>query len=632
MRAMRIALQLTLLSALLPGALAASPGQEAFPPAMRIDGGEVPGVEFATWLVELQGGPHLAEFVDEFLIEREAARAGIELSDEEIERTVQEEVGVRLERAFGGDRVAWAAELEQAGMSVAQHLAERRLEARRRLLIDELVRGRRVVTDEAVQTAWEDRHGPGGRALYASRLLVRVRIPEGEAGLTRDETTERGRAAREAALERVRALEARLSDGEPFDALVREASEDYQTRGSGGRLPDPIIARDWPQADLEALRTWKVGEVLPPFLGGGGYNLMRLESAELTPYASVEATLREELEAAPADQLERQQLREALRATAVIELLPEIRREVSPESPRLDRAVALVDGQALLRREFSSWLARNHGRPFARTFMEQEEIERRAREADLEPSPVEVEQRVQADLERQIQLFHRGDRGRWLEELQADGRTLEDFLQVARIRTRHALRAEALLRKERVVTDEDVRREWESRYGEGGRSLDVRLLMRRIPEPPAGSVTGDEELRAYLAREREVVLKLLEDLAERARSGEDFAALVRTYSQDPATRDRGGRGEGRFELHTWPEEVQTRLRGLRRGEVTGPVVMGEAFLLFELAGRVLVPLEEVQEGLRADLEARPPTQIEVAGFVNSLTGHILVEPELHTWR
>lgn len=606
--------------------------EDPFPPALAIDGAPVPGVDFASWLVELQGGHHLREFVDEWLVEREARRAGVELPPGTVEAAVLTEVQERIDAAFGGERAAWVAELQQLGTSVEAHLAERRLEARQRLLIDALVRARRVVTEEEVRAAWEDRHGPAGRALFAARLLVRVRVPDGEEGLSREESQARVRAAQEQALARAKALHARVLAGEDFGALVREASEDHQTRREGGRLPDPIVPADWPQADLEALRAWRVGEVLPPFLGGGGYNLMRLERAVETPLAEVEEELRRALLAAPADQLERFELREELRTGAIVELLPEVRREVSVDAPRLDRAVALVDGEGLLRRDLARWLVPRHGRPFLRTFMEHRELERLAAEAGLEPDPVTVEQRVQADLERQVQLFHRGDRERWLAELAANGRSLEDFLQVARIRTRHTLRAEALLLKDRVVSDADVRREWEIRYGEGGRSLDVRLLLRRIPEPEPGSVSTNEELAAYLARERAAAIELLEGLAGRVRDGEDFGALVRTYSQDPLTRDRGGRGEGRFGLHTWPEEVQRRLRALEPGQVAGPLEVGGELLLFELAGRVLVPLEEVADGLRAELEVRPPTQVEVAGFINSLTRRIEVESRLDAWR
>jgi parvulin-like peptidyl-prolyl isomerase len=145
-------------------------------------------------------------------------------------------------------------------------------------------------------------------------------------------------------------------------------------------------------------------------------------------------------------------------------------------------------------------------------------------------------------------------------------------------------------------------------------------------------LTTEEELQAYLARERSAALELLEGLAARVRDGEDFGALVRTYSQDPLTRDRGGRGEGRFELHTWPEEVQQRLRALEPGGVIGPLEVGGEFLLLELAGRVLVPLEEVADALRAELLVRPPTQVEVAGFVNQLTREVRVDLLLEAWR
>lgn len=594
-------------------------------PPIAIDGAPVPWLELANWLVEIQGGYNLEDFVFEVLVERAAQRAGIELTTAEVDIEIDRDIDQRVRTAFDGDRALWADELRRLGTDPETYRAERRLEERLTLTIDRLVQEQRVVMPDQVRAAWEDRYGPGGRRLYASRLFVRVRASAQPEGLTREESLAIGAEARRIAEVRADKLYAELAAGADFDALVQEHSDDHITRKREGKLPDPIEQADWPAADSAALRAWKLGEVLPPFLDGGGYNLLRLDRVEVTPFEDVAADLTLELQLSPADQDDLLALREELSGPVQVELPPEVRREVTVEKPRLGRPVALVDGTPLTRQEFATWLIQHRGRSFARTFMEHGVIQRMAAEAKAEPTAVEIEQRVQADVERQIKLFSKGDRERWLAELTANGQTVEDFMQVAKVRTRHTLRAEALLLAQRVVTDADVRREWESRYGVGGNSLDVRLILRRPPPPEEGSLTTDEELRAYLAAEAEKALAFLGGLARRVRDGEDFAALARTYSEDPKTRDRGGRSGERFELHTWTEDVQAQLRALAPGDVTEPIAYGGEFLLFELAGRVQVPLEEVADELREALRTRQPSQIEVSGFVNSLTQGIEVE-------
>ena len=624
---------LALLLVFAPAASAATPqsgGSPAAPdelpaPPLAIDGVPVAWVELANWLVQIQGGYNLEEFVFDMLVQRAARRAELHVSLEEIDAEIDVDIDERVRTAFGGDRSLWVDELQRLGTDPESYRSERRIEERLTLTIDRLVQDQRVVLPEQVRLEWEDRYGPGGRALYASRLFVRVRAPGQPEGLTREESLAIGEEARRVAEERAGELYAELAAGADFDALVQEHSDDHITRKRGGKLPDPIVSADWPAADKTALRNWKLGEVLPPFLDGGGYNLLRLDRFEVTPFEDVAADLTLQLQLAPADQDELQVLRAELTEGVLIEYLPEVRREVTVEKPRLDRPVAQIDGMPLLRRDFANWLIRHRGHSFARTFMEHGVIARLAAEAGLEPTAIEIEQRVQADVERQIQLFSKGDRERWLQELTANGQSVEDFMQVAKMRTRHTLRAEALLRADRVVTEDDVRREWETRYGEGGNSLDVRVILRRLPRPPEGSLTTDDELRAYIAAETEKAMTFLSRLARRVRAGEDFDALARTYSEDPKTRDRGGRSEGRFELHTWTEDVQAQLRALAPGEVTEPLVYGGEFLLFELAGRVQVPLEDVAEGLREELRTRQPSQIEVSGFVNGLTQGIAVD-------
>ena len=65
--------------------------------------------------------------------------------------------------------------------------------------------------------------------------------------------------------------------------------------------------------------------------------------------------------------------------------------------------------------------------------------------------------------------------------------------------------------------------------------------------------------------------------------------------------------------------MQSLLRSLSPGQVAPPYEMNGQFFLFELAGIVVVPLEEVREELARSLQTEPPSQVEVAGYVNRLT-------------
>jgi len=144
------------------------------------------------------------------------------------------------------------------------------------------------------------------------------------------------------------------------------------------------------------------------------------------------------------------------------------------------------------------------------------------------------------------------------------------------------------------------------------------------------SAVGDEELEAYYrdnerrltfpeqVRVRHILLtwkplgtqddraairEQMVPILERARGGEDFAALAREFSDDYATKRDGG-DTGLFQRGQMAPAFEQVAFALQPGEVSEPVETPFGVHILRLEERLeerLVPLEEVREQLRAHI-------------------------------
>ncbi|MCZ6596640.1 MAG: hypothetical protein O7B99_03275, partial [Planctomycetota bacterium] len=130
---------------------------------MHVAGDPIPLSVYRNWLVRTRGEPLSRLYTEYWLIRREAERRGAAVSAETVAAAFQEEVDERIEKAFGGDREHWIAELAQAGRSAAGRRAERSIQLESPLLLKELAAIDRVVSDEKIAREWELRYGRGGR-------------------------------------------------------------------------------------------------------------------------------------------------------------------------------------------------------------------------------------------------------------------------------------------------------------------------------------------------------------------------------------------------------------------------------------------------------------------------------------
>ena len=105
--------------------------------------------------------------------------------------------------------------------------------------------------------------------------------------------------------------------------------------------------------------------------------------------------------------------------------------------------------------------------------------------------------------------------------------------------------------------------------------------------------------------------KRAEDLYERAKRGESFAALARKYSQDPGSAKAGG-SLGFFTRGTMVKPFDDKVFSMKEGEVSPPVRTRfgwHVIRLDKIRPRRQRPLKEVKSSIEARLRSRKATQL-----------------------
>ena len=566
---------------------------------------------FEEWLVAYRGELHLEEYLRHELLEDAALSAGLFPTTQEIEESLRKQKERRIVNAYGGDHEAWLTGLLRLKLTEESWREEQRVPTLNTLIIDRLVRRRREITEKNITTAWEESYGPGGREMTVRWIQLVITPPAPTAGATREEV----RALREAsrAADRDRAEEIRQAWKSGADFLNLQAST-----GSGTEPREPFSLDDftWPDSLRRSVEALSQGEISAPEAARGAWNLIQLVSSTQTPLESVRDELSAALLAQPANSGET----DALFTTLMEQSSPSISLEETPSStapPGTERVIGQLNGRPLKLDSFIRWITATHGRPHRDTFHQMKLIERLSIAAGDSFTPAEVTSRRESDLDSRVQLFHEGDKTRWLEELEGKGRTLSGWRRGASIRALHDLRAEALFFAQREVSDDEVHAEWEERYGEGGVARTVRIISL-APSPPKEQLDQDE-LEEWLTREINALEQKARELRERVvEGGEDFGVLARRHSRDAATRLEGGRVPGLFMLRQQPAAIALAVEPLQRGDVSEPVRLLTGYALYQVIEKKFTPLEEVEDELRAELKDRRPSAIELSSFVNQL--------------
>ena len=172
-----------------------------------------------------------------------------------------------------------------------------------------------------------------------------------------------------------------------------------------------------------------------------------------------------------------------------------------------------------------------------------------------------------------------------LTEVRRQGLTEQDFRDEIRRQILEGKLIELRVRPRVRVTDQDARAAYQHWMKEVSdqHPVDLRVLALRV--------TADAQARLALA----------EELAKRARAGEDFCALVVQYTDDADTKGSCG-SRGPQAMAALVPQIQERVRTMKTMEVSDPVlIQGSAIVIIQLLSEPRVPpFEEV----RAEMSQR----------------------------
>ncbi|GIW73038.1 MAG: hypothetical protein KatS3mg102_2580 [Planctomycetota bacterium] len=260
---------------------------------------------YKDYLLRQFGEAQLDVWINEHLVARAAAEAGIEATPERLERWIESKLeqtrGMREFAELGWEQAQW----EELRRQYRRH-------ARMGFLLEELAKRRRT-EGEGLRREYEARYGERRRARH---ILYAVRVPPGAEAARRAELWEAARRKAERAVERLRA-------GEDFAALARRESEDPATAHRGGELP--AFARPDMVEEFAAVAfSLEPGAISEPVRSQYGWHVIQV--LEIIPPArpcteEVLAEIRAAAAARPVDQGEVNRLLEELRARAQIRKL-----------------------------------------------------------------------------------------------------------------------------------------------------------------------------------------------------------------------------------------------------------------------------------------------------------------------
>lgn len=578
-------------------------------PVLRIDGETITWGEYSRWLVRETGERTAFEFaLDDYVVEREAARRQVELDPQELQRAVTHDFDLRVEKAFQGRKEDWLEELRSSGRTEEGVRTERAIEARRELLASAIANLGRVVPEAKIQREWERAFGRHGRRYELARMQFRPEPVKSEK-LPREEWMAQLAARKEDARERALAVRKRLEAGEDFATLAAQLSEDEETRLQRGSQPLGLRDPGWPDDFLDALEALPLGALSQPLFARGGWWLVRPLKVVVTPLADVRHALELDLIARGPELDEIRALEQRLREGVLWKVLPAM-WSLAPAGERSDMldAVLAIDGQAVSRGVYARFLCRTQGEALAQTFVESWLVERRARSLGLSVTLEQAEQRARERVDERVQDPQGAARAAWEEYLDSSGRGPGLLLHESTFRSLTDVLTDKMIEAERKPTPEELGLAYQEAYGKEGERIDLRLVSLPIVLSDVGPGWSHEEFDRRMDSAAQSVEARARELLAELHAGADFAALARAE----------GLRQERFRPERWSPEICAALRAAGGGEFVGPLRQSSKCFVFQVLARRKVAFEEARAELEQECLQRPPSMAELAAFRSAL--------------
>jgi peptidyl-prolyl cis-trans isomerase SurA len=216
-------------------------------------------------------------------------------------------------------------------------------------------------------------------------------------------------------------------------------------------------------------------------------------------------------------------------------------------------------------------------------------IEQQASELKLSVSTEDVDRTIE-----QIKKEHGLTDAQLAQELRSQNMSMGAYRQMLKQQVKRMRVINIAVGSKVTVTDSDVQGYYE-RHMKSGNNLQVKAshIFIAIPE--------DADAATVMAKEAEA-----RKLLNRVKAGEDFEAVAKKFSEDPATRAEGG-DLGYFGRDMLPKPIEEMVFAMSVGEVRGPVRADRGFHVIKLVdkrSKDVKPLAEVRDDIRAQLHQK----------------------------
>lgn len=306
------------------GAVAVTNQQDAPQPlpagsVARIDSSLISKAEYLDFLFERSGQKPLDDLIYLHLLHDEAKRLKCELAAGALDQEWQAEQTKLLARN-DNDAERLQLELEQMGFGRGAYKRRFLLDARAKLLEENIVLATRTLAEDDIVGRFNNQYGEDGRRVTVRHImltrarmqqdLIAQRVRRSEITLDRLDLEIDQKAA---------SVLSELEGGADFEALARRESADLSVVQNGGVIPN-YNYRHYGPLFAEAVRAAKIGQAVGPLKTQAAVHIFLVEERVVTTLAEVRTEIEKHLMQAKPQFIERATLRKRLHAEHTVQL------------------------------------------------------------------------------------------------------------------------------------------------------------------------------------------------------------------------------------------------------------------------------------------------------------------------
>jgi hypothetical protein len=264
----------------------------------KVNGYPILRTEFGDWLQSTKGDQFIRDYVVGKLVRDAAKSVGVELKPEEIDQRIDKRIEERILQAYRGRKELFTErELTHFGKTMEQYRKELVWDTETELLIQKVIKARRLTTDSDVEKEFRRLYGSSGRSLNLRAILIEIDSPGITSHKPVEEIQKLTAASVEAARKKGVLIVKRLQTGATdFASEARASSDDARSRVMGGDVGEYSVSPpEFGEAFDEAIQKAKPGQIVGPVRINAGYIVAEITKETIHDLRNERETIRKEL-------------------------------------------------------------------------------------------------------------------------------------------------------------------------------------------------------------------------------------------------------------------------------------------------------------------------------------------------